>query len=258
MSRFAFRPLRLPLLGLLLSTGVGWGSACGSTPPEILQPEDSAPVQPPPEAFLEEATWEETLGPGDVLRINVFDHPQLSSPPYGPGVNGTPIQGDGRIQLPLVGELEVIGASPSEVRVMVEEALAPYLKEPHVDVAVVEYGSQRVFVFGAVRLSGAYPLSRPTSVLEVLSLAGGFDQYANREQVAWLRAGVDKDPLVVINAAEVDLMLSARVAPGDLVFVGRRDWADVAEAARDILPIFQSISIPLSLGFQAATLSRLR
>ena len=187
----------------------------------------------------------------------MFDHPELSSPAYKQGVNGTPIQGDGRIQLPLAGELDVLGLTPSEVRVAVEEALMPYLKVPRVDVAVIEYASQRVFVFGAVDLPGAYPMARPTNVLEVLSFAGGFDQYANREQVAWLRAGVPDNPLVLINAEEVDLLLAARVAPGDLVFVGRRDWADVAEAARDVLPILQGISIPLSLGFQAATLERL-
>lgn len=246
-------------LALVLTAALS--PACGSTPPELLTHEDEddeAPVRPPPQGFAQDATWEETLGPGDLLRVNVFDHPQLSSPAYSQGVNATPIQGNGMIQLPLVGEIGVLGRTPSEVRELVQTALLPYLKSPRVDVAVIEFASKRVFLFGAVEEPGAYPLSRPTNVLEVISLGGGFDQFANREQVAWLRAGVEEDPLVLINAEEIDLLLSSLVSPGDLVYVGRRDWADIAEAARDVLPILQSISIPLSLGFQAATLERLR
>jgi len=250
------RLLLLAALPLLLA-------AC-STRPDILEVDpDDERLAPYAEraSFAEAPEWKPILGPGDVIRVNVFDHPQLSSPPWESGVNASPIEGSGLVQLPLVGGVHVAGLSPLEASERIEEALSEYLKEPRVDVAVIEFGSQRVFVFGSVELPGVFPLERPTSVGEVLfQFAQGPDQLANREDVLWLRVGFEdpEEAAVFINAEEMDLLLTARVSPGDLIYVGRRDWADVGEAARDLIPLLQSVAIPLSLGLQVATLERIR
>jgi polysaccharide export outer membrane protein len=243
---------------LLLLVLVMWGASCGSSPPEVLRHEgEDEEIQPPVEGFAREATWVQTLGPGDVLRVNVFDHPQLSSMLLRDGLSGSPIQGDGSIQLPLIGDLEVMGLTPTEVSRLVEQRLLPYIKAPRVDVAVIENGSKRIFVFGAVKKPGSFPLRRPTNILEAIGIGGGFNSFANREDVAWLRVGREDEPLILINADELDMLLAMPVEAGDLIFVGRRDWANVSEAVRDILPLIQGISSTLGLGLQAATLERL-
>ena len=88
------------------------------------------------------------VGPGDVLRVNVAGHPDLSSTPYQGNVSGSPVDGSGCIQLPYIGEVDVAHKTVFEIKGKVEAKLKKYLKNPMVDVAVIEFGSQRIYVLG--------------------------------------------------------------------------------------------------------------
>jgi polysaccharide export outer membrane protein len=239
----------LPLAALVLL------GACSSNPPEVLPPED--PATPPPS--LQDASHVYRVGPSDVLRVNVFGHEELSSAPYGglaTGGPGTPVDGGGAIMLPLVGSVQVGGLTVHEVAQEVETALATYLREPRVDVAVVRFGAQRAFVLGEVAEPGAIVLERPTTALEALALAGGFGTYAHREQVAWIRGPIAEENLVLLDATRIDPRGAEPLQPGDLLFVGRRSWSDAAEAARELVPLLSFVTQPLSLAIQAATLEK--
>ena len=236
------RRLALALLALL---------GCNSAP-EIIQRDD---VQASTGLAL--GSWEYLVGPGDLLRVNVFGHPELSAVPIGERLEGCPVEGNGTIQLPLIGAVPVDGLTTGQVAERVSQALERYLKEPRVDVAVLRHGAHRYLVLGEVAKPGAYSMARPTTPLEALAGAGGMATYANREQVAWVHGTLEAAHLRIFDASELDPLATQLVESGDVIFVGRRSWADASEAARDLIPVLQTFSIPLSLAIQAATLERI-
>ncbi len=221
-------------------------------PPEVVERPD---VQASTAVAL--GTWEYRVGPGDLLRVNVFGHPELSSALFEAQTAGTPVEGDGTLMLPLVGSLAVSGQTAREVARTVERALGRWLKEPHVDVAVVRPNAYRYLVLGEVRNPGVKVLARPTTPLEAIAECGGLASFANREQVAWVHGTLEQASLVLFDTSRLDPLATQRVGPGDVLFVGRRRWADVSEAARELIPVLQTFSIPLSLAIQAATLEKI-
>lgn len=106
------------------------------------------------------------VGPGDVLKVTVYDHPDLSST--------VRVNNDGTINFPLVGTLQIEGISVSQVGVRVADALANgYIVNPQVAVFVEEFRSRKVTVMGQVKNPGLYELRGPISLLELISQAGG-------------------------------------------------------------------------------------
>ena len=225
--------------------------AC-SSPPELLEREEIVPRR-----ALSIEAWEYRVGPGDLLRVNVFGRPELSSPILTDNQAASPVDGSGRVMLPMIGAVEVKGLTVHEIAAKVTEELTRYLKDPRVDVAVVEHGAHRVLVLGEVDAPGPYPISRPMTAIEAVALAGGLSSFANREQVAWVRGTYEEASLVIFDASELDPLATQLVSPGDLIFVGRRGWSDVGEAARELIPVLQAVSIPLSIAIQAATLEKI-
>lgn len=107
------------------------------------------------------------LGSGDLLRVNVFGSPELSSE--------VRVSESGNITYPLIGQVPVAGKSPAQVEALLVSAFADggYLKQPQVSVLVVEYRSQKVSVLGHVTKPGQYSLQSASRLLDVLAEAGG-------------------------------------------------------------------------------------
>ncbi len=106
------------------------------------------------------------VGDGDVLKISVYDNPDLDTV--------VRIQSDGTIQFPLVGQVDLSGMSVVQVAERIEAALAAgYLVNPQASVFIQEYRSQRVIIMGHVKNPGVYKLSGQTHLLELISMAGG-------------------------------------------------------------------------------------
>jgi protein involved in polysaccharide export with SLBB domain len=218
-----------------------------TVPPRVLP---AQPDLPPPQPLL--AThYEYAIGVGDQLRVTVWQQPDLST-----REQGAPVDGMGRVPLPYIGLLEVGGRTVPEATALVETRLALLLKEPHATVEVVKFGSQRFFVLGEVRDPGVYTMNAPTTAFEGLSLAKGFATYANREQVAWVHGGIDRENVVLFDGSQLDPAAMQLLSPGDVLFVGRRRWADTAEAARDLLPVLQAFAVPISIAVQLQTLEK--
>jgi polysaccharide export outer membrane protein len=119
------------------------------------------------------------VGPGDKLRIEVYRDQQLSQ--------SVQVRPDGKITLPLIGDMEATGRTPLELRDTIATSLKEYMTNPVVTVIVVEAVASQVFVIGEVSKAGPIPLNGPTTVLQALSMAGGFKEFANRKEVRILR-----------------------------------------------------------------------
>jgi polysaccharide export outer membrane protein len=140
-----------------------------------------ADKKPLPESPL--VNPEYRLGPGDKLRIEVYKDAQLSQ--------SVQIRPDGKITLPLIGDMDATGRTSLELRDTITTSLREYLTNPEVTVIVVEAVASQVFIIGEVAKAGPVPLAGPMTILQALAMAGGFTDWANRKDVRVLRAGAN-------------------------------------------------------------------
>ncbi len=106
------------------------------------------------------------LGPEDEIEIRVWDHDDLT--------RKTRIAMNGMISFPFIGDIKAGGLTVGELQKDIEHRLGPnYIIDPHVNVTVTDYKSQKFFVVGNVQKPGTYPLTKNISVIEAISLAGG-------------------------------------------------------------------------------------
>ncbi|MGH9706566.1 MAG: polysaccharide biosynthesis/export family protein [Candidatus Acidiferrales bacterium] len=119
------------------------------------------------------------IGPQDMLDISVWKEP---------GVTRTvPVRPDGKISLPLLNDVQAAGLTPMQLSTSLTEKLKKFMDAPQVTVIVTQINSQRVYVIGQVMRPGAYPLIPGMTILQALSSAGGFAQFANEKKVFLLR-----------------------------------------------------------------------
>jgi len=125
------------------------------------------------------ANEEYKVGPGDKLRIEVYKDQQLSQ--------SVQVRPDGKITLPLIGDMEATGRTPIELRDTIAKSLKDYVNNPTVTVIVVEAIASQVYVMGEVTHPGTMQLHGPTTILQALAMAGGFKEFANTKDVKVLR-----------------------------------------------------------------------
>lgn len=119
------------------------------------------------------------IGPGDVLAIDVWNEPEITGK--------VPVRTDGKITLPLLGEVQASGQTPSALQVTLSQRLQQYVKDPAVTVAVEQMNSHRFNVLGEVAHPGSFPLTQETRVLDALAQAGGFRDFAKAGKIYVLR-----------------------------------------------------------------------
>jgi polysaccharide export outer membrane protein len=119
------------------------------------------------------------IGPQDMLRIDVWKEPDIS--------RVVPVRPDGKITLPLVNDVQASGLTTTQLAAKIAEGLKKYITSPQVTVGVTEINSRKVFVSGEVAHPGAFPLLPNMTVLQALSTAGGFTQFAREKKIYILR-----------------------------------------------------------------------
>jgi polysaccharide export outer membrane protein len=119
------------------------------------------------------------IGPEDVLFVKVWREPDLSGQMM--------VRPDGKISLPLVNEVEASGKTPEELAKHIASGLSKYMNQPEVSVMVQAVNSKFYFIQGEVLKPGKYPLLVPTTVLQALVNAGGFQEFANRKKIVVMR-----------------------------------------------------------------------
>ena len=123
------------------------------------------------------------IGNDDVLSINVWKQPDIS--------REIPVRSDGRISLPLVGEVQAAGRTPLKLEQDIATKLQPYLEEPEVTVMVQQINSQKFNILGKVVKPGSYPLTSSATVLDAIALAGGCRDFAKEGSIYILRQNPD-------------------------------------------------------------------
>ena len=121
------------------------------------------------------------IGADDVLAINVWKEPDLS--------RTVPVRPDGRITLPLIGDIAASGTTPRQLQASIEQDLSKYISKPAVTVIVQEAKSHKFNIVGEVQKPGAYVLTGPLTVLDAIALAGGFRDWAKVKSIYVLRPG---------------------------------------------------------------------
>lgn len=160
--------------GLLLASAVT-GSAAQTQQAAARVVEDPVDVRPdkaPPGANY-------VIGIGDVVAINVWKDADLS--------RTMPVRPDGRISLPVIGEIEVAGLTTGELQERIVTKLGPYVRNPQVNVIIEQIRSRTFNVMGKVSKPGSFDLIKPTSLLDAIALAGGFTEYARVSHIYVLR-----------------------------------------------------------------------
>lgn len=123
------------------------------------------------------------IGNDDVLAINVWKEPEIS--------RSIPVRSDGKISLPLVGEVQAAGSTPLKLEQDIAERLKNYIEEPEVTVIVQQVNSQKFNILGQVNKPGAYPLTNSPTVLDAIAIAGGFRDFAKQKAIYILRQNSD-------------------------------------------------------------------
>jgi polysaccharide export outer membrane protein len=144
------------LLGLLAGLFAGW------TPLAAQARVVTKTEQDPADAYA--------IGIGDLLEISVWKNPDLSTT--------VPVRPDGRVSVPLLGDVEAAGMTPLALRQTLTEGFKEYVTAPGVSVVVKEINSRKVFVTGEVAHPGSFDLRPRTKLMQVLALAGGLTPYA--------------------------------------------------------------------------------
>lgn len=123
------------------------------------------------------------IGPEDLLAINVWKEPDIS--------RSIPVRSDGKITLPLIGEIQASGKTPHTLEQEIASKLQGYMSEPEVTVIVQEIRSQRFNILGQVSKPGSYQLSTSSTVLDAIAVAGGFRDFAKKKSIYVLRQTAD-------------------------------------------------------------------
>ncbi len=155
------------------------------------------------------------IGVGDMLQVSVWKNEDLQAE--------VPVRPDGRISVPLVGEVQVAGLTPLEVQSLLTERYTSFVTAPSVSVLVTQVNSRKVFILGQVKEPGAFDILQPTNVMQALAMAGGLTEFARTKGIVVLRKinGVDKRWQVNLDAIasgkrpDDNLVLE----PGDTIIV---------------------------------------
>jgi polysaccharide export outer membrane protein len=136
-----------------------------------------------------------SIAPEDVLTIDVWKEPEIS--------RTVPVRRDGKISLPLLNDVQAAGLTPTQLGSAIVERLRATIVHPQVTVIVAQMSGLRIYILGQVNRGGAYPLVPDMTVMQALSIAGGFTPYANVKKVHVIRSENGTDKLFPVNYKEV-------------------------------------------------------
>ncbi|MBI4715914.1 MAG: polysaccharide biosynthesis/export family protein [Nitrospirae bacterium] len=124
------------------------------------------------------------IGPEDVVEISVWKNQDLSLT--------VAVRPDGMISMPLLGDIQAGGTTPTELQESIRGRLKEYMGDPTVSVIIREIQSQAFFILGEVTHPGKFPLKSETTILQAVSIAGGFSQWAEKDRMIILRKNPER------------------------------------------------------------------
>jgi polysaccharide export outer membrane protein len=162
------------------------------------------------------------IGVDDRVQVTVWRNPELSMT--------APVRPDGRISLPLIGDVEAGGRTPAEVAENIKRQLSTYIRDPNVAVIITELRSHeflsRVRVTGAVRTPKSIPYRQGMTILDVVLEAGGANDFASPNRTKLYRKGKEKTEVFEIELGDIlnkgRLETNLLLRPGDVITVPER------------------------------------
>jgi polysaccharide export outer membrane protein len=155
------------------------------------------------------------IGNDDVLAINVWKEPDIS--------RSIPVRSDGKISLPLVGEVQAAGLTPLKLEKDIADKLKNYISEPEVTVMVQQVNSQKFNILGQVTKPGSYVIANSPTVLDAIALAGGFRDFAKKKSIYVLRRSASGESRLPFNYKDVSqgksMEQNVKLQPGDTIIV---------------------------------------
>ena len=171
---------------------------------------------------------------GDVLDIDVWRVADLS--------RSVPVRPDGRISMPVVGDLNVVGLTLVEVRELLTEKFADYVWNPQVSLSIRQFGGRKFIIMGEISSPGVYRYQQDITLIEALALAGGFKQESKEGKVMILRGDIRKSPKVKMITANMENVfkkgiISENIAilPNDIIYVGKDFLGDYNEIINEVI-----------------------
>jgi polysaccharide export outer membrane protein len=199
---------------LTLSATVGRGTAIADNSAIVPHARPSANILSSADHPPSAAGSNYKIGPEDVLHISVWENKDLTLEVV--------VRPDGMISVPLVQDVQAEGLTAAELADVIYQKLLVYLKEPQVSVIVKQVNAPKIFVIGNVVRPGPYPLRSDMSILQALSLAGGFTQFASPRSIKLVRGMGLKQEVrkinyyrLIDNVGEGNYLLQ----PGDTIVV---------------------------------------
>lgn len=157
------------------------------------------------------------LGPGDVFELRVYREKELT------GTHRISPEGD--IDVPLIGRVKVDGMTPGEIGGVIASRLRDgYIRDPSVSIYPKEYNSKKIIVLGEVAKPGTFPFKNNMTVVEAITLAGGFKSSANKNYVVVTRKIEGKERRIEVPVQAITEGFASNLAlnAGDIVFVADR------------------------------------
>jgi polysaccharide export outer membrane protein len=197
------------------------GNAHGSTAGETAKPPEgakatSAAAGASPGTVNRGVPDDYQIGAGDVLEINVWKEPDAS-------VRGVVVRPDGKISMPLLKEVSVVGLTPVELEKLITGRLTDLINSPDVTIVVTGINSKKIYVQGKVKKEGPIPYTYRMTVMQALSEAGGLTDYAKKKGIYVLRNENGKEFRLPFDYAAVlkgqHMELNVQLVPGDMIVV---------------------------------------
>jgi polysaccharide export outer membrane protein len=193
--------LSIVVLGLAL-LGPEIGSA--ETPPNQPDSNKAAPVDP---SYI--------IGSMDILEIQVWKEPDFSRQAL--------VRPDGKITLPLVGDLHVLGMTTMALKELLTDKLKDFIDSPEITVILVESHSKNFYIIGKITQPGTYPLMKDMTVLQAISVAGGLGEWADSDSIRIIRKSSGKEKILHFDYKKVvsgkDLEQNILLQPNDTIIV---------------------------------------
>lgn len=156
------------------------------------------------------------IGADDVLSIIYWKDKDMST-------DSAQVRPDGRIALPLLNDVQAAGLTPEQLREKLTEESKKYMEDPNITVVVRQINSRKAFITGEVDKPGAYLLTSPTSVMQLIAMAGGLREYANTKKIVIMRTENGRQISLQFNYKDViagkNLKQNIELKPGDTVVV---------------------------------------
>jgi polysaccharide export outer membrane protein len=175
----------------------------------------------------------------DVLDISVWKVPDLSQ-------SEVIVRPDGKISLPLIGDIKAAGLTLSELDKEITQKYALYVREPQVSVMIRKFGGKKVIVLGEVARPGVYTFTGDIQVVEALALAGDCTKYAVKNNVLIIRGDIHKNP-TIISSNVLAFLKNARlnenvlIQSQDVIFVPRSLIGNINAFVETIAPIVDMV-----------------